>query len=97
MAKAAEAIVIITLLIFSFFIGVKYSESVKGHAGWLFETKEEEVELPDLANENGAEIDVIDENGAQTGVVNPVENPSTNDFAPDAANQDINSGQALQP
>ena len=45
MTKVAEAIVVITLLIFSFFIGVKYSDSVKGHAGWLFETKEEEVEF----------------------------------------------------
>jgi len=97
MTKVAEAIVVITLLIFSFFIGVKYSDSVKGHAGWLFETKEEEVELPDLTNENGAAIGVIDENGVQTEAANPSENPATNDFAPDEINQDTNSGKALQP
>jgi hypothetical protein len=51
MVKTIELIVVITLLIFSFFAGVKYSDSVKDHASWLFETKEEEVELPDLSNE----------------------------------------------
>lgn len=56
MVKLVEAIVVLTLLVFSFFIGVKYSESVKSHASWLFESKEEEVELPDLLNENNSEI-----------------------------------------
>ena len=42
MTKAIEAIIVITLMVFSFFIGVKYSDSVKSHASWLFETKEEE-------------------------------------------------------
>ncbi len=56
MVKLVEAIVVLTLLVFSFFIGVKYSESVKSHASWLFENKEEEVELPDLLNENNSEI-----------------------------------------
>jgi hypothetical protein len=64
MVKAIEVIVVLTLLVFSFFAGVKYSDSIKNHASWLFEAKEEEVELPDLSNENGAEIDAtIGENG----------------------------------
>ncbi len=56
MVKAIEAIIIITLLIFAFFAGVKYSDSIKNHASWLFENKEEEVELPDLSNENVNEV-----------------------------------------
>ena len=64
MVKAIEVIVVLTLLVFSFFAGVKYSDSIKNHASWLFEAKEEEVELPDLSNESGAEIDAtIGENG----------------------------------
>ncbi len=57
MIKTIELIVIITLLIFAFFAGVKYSDSVKSHASWLFETRdEEEVEFTDLSNENNVEI-----------------------------------------
>lgn len=64
MHKTIGLIVVVTLLIFAFFAGVKYSASVKNHASWLFEPKEEEVELPDLSNENGGEIGAtIDENG----------------------------------
>jgi len=64
MIKIIELIIIITLLIFSFFAGVKYSDSVKNHASWLFEPKEEEVELPDLSHENLQEMDMpMDENG----------------------------------
>lgn len=64
MVKAIEVLVVITLLIFSFFAGVKYSDSIKNHASWLFETKEEEVELPDLSNEPNAETGAtIDESG----------------------------------
>jgi len=59
MIKAIEIIVVFTLLIFSFFAGVKYSDSVKDHASWLFETKGEEVELPDLSNESGVELDAV--------------------------------------
>jgi hypothetical protein len=63
MVKTIELIVVLTLLIFSFFAGVKYSDSVKSHASWLFEAKEE-VELPDLSNENINENSVtIDESG----------------------------------
>lgn len=63
MVKAIEAIIVLTLLAFSFFIGVKYSETVKSHASWLFETKEEEVDLPDLSNENSGDVGTVDESG----------------------------------
>ncbi len=52
MLKSVEFIVFFILLVVSFFAGVKYSDSVKEHAGWLYESKEDqEVELPDLSNE----------------------------------------------
>jgi hypothetical protein len=60
MIKTVEVIVIIALIIFSFFLGVKYSESVKSHMSWLETQDEQEVELPDLSNENG-EAGVINE------------------------------------
>ena len=64
MIKVIELIVVATLLIFSFFAGVKYSDSVKNHASWLFEPKEDEVELPDLSHENIQEMGTpMDENG----------------------------------
>jgi len=53
MIKTVEVIVIIALIIFSFFLGVKYSESVKTHMSWLETQDEQEVELPDLSNESG--------------------------------------------
>jgi hypothetical protein len=97
MTKAVEMIVILTLLIFAFFIGVKYSDSVKSHAGWLFEIKEEEVELPDLVNES-AEVDLMDENGVKADTINPVPAPPVeNEFVPSDINQDVNSDQAIQP
>ena len=60
MVKAIEVIVVITLLVFAFFIGVKYSDSVKNHASWLFEQKEEEVELPDLSNETSSVEETVE-------------------------------------
>lgn len=66
MNKTIKLIVVTTLLTFAFFAGVKYSDSVKNHASWLFESKEEEVELPDLSNENSAEIgSTTDETGGE--------------------------------
>jgi len=56
MIKIIEAIVVLALLLFAFFIGVKYSDQVKERAGWLFETKEEEIELPNIDSEGNAEI-----------------------------------------
>lgn len=64
MIKAIELIVVITLMVFSFVVGVKYSDSVKLRAGWLFEAKEEEVDLPDLTNENSPEAATVYDNGA---------------------------------
>lgn len=53
MIKTVEVIVIIALLIFSFFLGVKYSDGIKSRMSWLQTQDEQEVELPDLSNENG--------------------------------------------
>lgn len=76
MIKAIELIIVITLLIFSFFAGVKYSDVVRSHASWIFENKDEEVELPDLSNENsGGDIGAtIDENGENLGGGNMMDN-----------------------
>lgn len=56
MIKTIELIVAIFLMVCCFFAGVKYSDGVKSHASWLFESKEEEVELPDLSSESEVEI-----------------------------------------
>ena len=74
MIKTVEVIVIIALIIFSFFLGVKYSESIKSHMSWLENQDEQEVELPDLSNEN-SEIgisaeEVIDPNSPALDNVN---------------------------
>lgn len=94
MIKTIELIVVITLLIFSFFAGVKYSDSVKNHASWLFETRDEqEVELPDLSNENGGEIGAtIDENGENLG--GDINQEMPQDSAP---MDNIDTNQNLQP
>ncbi len=68
MTKAIEFIVVLTLLIFAFFAGVNYSDSIKNHASWLFEPKEEEIALPDLSNENMQEMESpIDEAAIDSG------------------------------
>ncbi len=81
MIKVIELIIVATLLIFSFFAGVKYSDSVKNHASWLFEPKEEEVELPDLSNESlqemGAPMDENGENSDAAGMPNSVDGAAT--------------------
>lgn len=66
MIKTVELIVAIFLMIFCFFAGVKYSDNVKSHASWLFESKEEEVELPDLSSEVEIEISNPGEAGASS-------------------------------
>jgi hypothetical protein len=69
--KTSEILAIIILLIISFFLGVKYSDNIKNHANWLFESKEEELEMPDITNEDiddlGSSIDenIIENNDAQ--------------------------------
>ena len=97
MKKAAEAVVIITLMIFSFILGVKCSDSVKNHAGWLFETKEDEVELPDLINDGNGEINVIDESGVPAENPAMVGSPEGNFDSDSVEQQDSNSAQSLQP
>lgn len=51
MIKAVELIVFIVLLFFSFFLGVKYSDSIKNNVVWLQTKSDDDVELPDLSNE----------------------------------------------
>jgi len=94
MTKAIEAIVVIVLLIFTFFLGVKCSDSVKRHAGWLFEIKEEEIDLPDLTNETN-EVDMIDSQAGMEGA--PAAAPEGSNFAPDAATQNSNVVRTPQP
>jgi hypothetical protein len=57
MNKTLEIILIFFLAIFSFCLGVKYSDDVKDKAGWMFEVNEEEV-LPDLVNPENPEIEI---------------------------------------
>ena len=86
MIKLVELIIVVTLLIFSFLAGVKYADSVKSHVSWLFENKEEEIELPDLSNENAVEITAPAEGSApaegdtsiSTDQQKPVENQGAN-------------------
>ena len=84
MIKTVEVIVIIALIIFSFFLGVKYSESVKSHMSWLETQDEQEVELPDLSNENSevgiSAEEVVDPNAPALDNVDP--STSTNQVAP---------------
>lgn len=46
MSKALELVVISILVISAFFFGVSYSGQVKENFNWLFEIKEQEVEIP---------------------------------------------------
>ena len=99
MTKAIEAIIVITLMVFSFFIGVKYSDSVKSHASWLFETKEEEVDLPDLTNENPEGESAIYENGDNAENPDAAASDAKNNIAPpmddtSAEAPVMNSGEA---
>lgn len=91
MIKTVEVIVIIALIIFSFFLGVKYSESVKSHMSWLETQDEQEVELPDLSNESGeigiSAEEVIDPNAPALENVNP--NASTNQVAPAVPTENV--------
>lgn len=89
MIKSVEIIVIIALLIFSFFLGVKYSDSVKNQMSWLKTQDEQEVELPDLSNENSETLGIDPEINAAV----PAENFDNN---PENANLD-NTGEPLNP
>jgi len=61
MVRAVEIIVIIALMVFSFFLGVKYAGKVKAHLSWLENQEEQEIDLPDMSGESpelGSESDV---------------------------------------
>lgn len=76
MTKKIELIVVLFLLTFAFFAGVSYSDAIKHHAGWLFEPKEEEVELPDLSKEGSSDATIIDDTGEA------ISNPASQNAAP---------------
>ncbi|GDX36721.1 hypothetical protein LBMAG18_12320 [Alphaproteobacteria bacterium] len=100
MIKIVELIIVVTLLIFSFLAGVKYSDSVKNHVSWLFENKEEEIELPDLSNENAVEIapseGTID--GSKTpDQANPAENTPNDNTANDSPNKTLDNPNTAVP
>ncbi len=65
--KASCIIIVGLVALGAFFLGVKYSESVKNHASWMFESKED-IALPDLSNE---EIDGANVNDQQDVLANP--------------------------
>ncbi len=68
--KSLEFAILLFLLVFAFFAGVNYSDAVKNHASWLFEPKEEEIELPDLSKDSHGEFGAaVDENGENLGNV----------------------------
>jgi len=72
MTKTLEMILILFLSVFCFFCGVKYSQTFKEHAGWLFENGGDEVELPDLSNTQNPETDMpVDDNGKAIDQVTP--------------------------
>jgi hypothetical protein len=90
MTKVIEIIVALTLLVFSFIAGVKYSDSVRRHASWLFEAKEEEVELPDLSSEPVAPISE-EGNGESLNDENSVSEDQSSDQPADQQNIPSNS------
>ena len=58
MTKPIKITISFILLLLAFFAGVNYSDSVKESAGWLFEGRGDEVELPDLSTEEGVSGEV---------------------------------------
>ncbi len=84
MTKTLEAILILFFAVFSFCLGVKYSESVKEHAGWIFEGSIDEVELPDLSDTQNPDRGAsADEDGVIDQAIPPAEDqnivPSINE------------------
>jgi len=53
MTKTIKITISFILLLLTFFAGVNYSDAVKESAGWLFEGRGDEIELPDLSTEEG--------------------------------------------
>lgn len=102
MIKVIELVIVIGLLAFSFFAGVKYSEAVKEHAGWLFESKgEEEIELPDLSGEGNVDVNLPSEEIAPAQDVQvettPTATPAANAPAPVEAEKASEDAQKLNP
>lgn len=61
MIRLIETIVVLTLLSFSFFAGVKYSDQVKEFSNWLFEAKEVEEDIsPSIMDDENLGQDIID-------------------------------------
>jgi len=83
MTKKIELIVVLFLLTFAFFAGVSYSDAIKHHAGWLFEPKEEEVELPDLSKESQNGSIAVDDVGEA------INNPASQNGAAAIQNNEI--------
>lgn len=64
MSKNLKTILVLFFIALAFVFGVKYSKSVKEHAGWMFEGTRDEIELPDLSDTQNPEgTSVVDENG----------------------------------
>lgn len=64
MSKAVQIVALVVTLAVGVVIGAKYSESLKAHFSWMSESKDDEVALPDLSNEeidgaNGENQDVL--------------------------------------
>jgi len=76
--KITELAIFFALLVVAFLAGVKYSDPIKSHASWLFEAKEEELELPDLSNEENTEELNIEQNQP----VNNLQNTNINSNEP---------------
>lgn len=51
MSKTFKITLVLAVSLLAFVSGVKYAEQVKSHASWMFESKDDEVALPDLSNE----------------------------------------------
>lgn len=87
MNKVIELIIVTTLLVFSFVAGVKYSDSIRSHASWLFEAKEEEVELPDLSSESSGEV------SSELAAPNSEENDANQDTENNSAPEELPASQ----
>lgn len=64
MSKAVQIVALVVTLAVGVVIGAKYSEGLKAHFSWMSESKDDEVALPDLSNEeidgaNGENQDVL--------------------------------------
>jgi hypothetical protein len=90
MIRAVEIIIIIALLIFSFFMGVIYSASVKSHLSWINIKEEQEIEIPDMPNDGQeSEIPYSSEDEGDAGSApTQVNSPEVQITAPEAT-QDV--------